>query len=223
MRQVLFVPFLGCLFVFHSAIFAASLFDTKIGHSVGIVIVDMQPKFFAEIPEVIAAKNELVRQQLSLLRWAKENGHPVLVFEYKDFGDTDIQLKDVLKTFPDGTVKFLTKNGPDGFSFVVTGQESPEKILRSWGVEKLIFSGVHTLKCVHQTMLSAQRLGFQVISSRDLIGDFDIDSVANPNIVYPYPSFLPESNKPEHRGHPLRLHSQFAPDISSCEHYLGRR
>lgn len=131
-----------------------------------VVIVDMEPRFFTRP----AFADPMIERQIELLKWAKERGYPVLVFEYQGYDPTFPALMEVIETFEQTAT--VSKSEDGGFHRRLRRSEDPAKILKSWGVKRLILCGINGPYCMRDTAIGALRKGFDVYAAADLMGDF---------------------------------------------------
>ena len=145
---------------------ASAVVDTT---TTAVLIVDMQKGFF-ERGGTTGTKGleSLIAKQMELLTWAVAEKVPVLVFEYDGFQATEPRLTDILK----GQLsKTITKFNDDGFT---TPSEKPAvAFLKKHGVRTIIMSGINGNACVLGTTTGAIDVGFDVVSSSDIVGNLN--------------------------------------------------
>jgi len=80
-----------------------------------VVLIDMQPDFLTEKYLDLHALNQIViPSQVDVLRACADNNVPVVVLEYKKFGETIPLLRNYVSRVPN--YRYLIKTGWGGFS-----------------------------------------------------------------------------------------------------------
>lgn len=158
------------IFLFSLNIASYPSFDTA------IVLVDMQPEFISLQSEI---EFNLIKTQKSLLRWGLKNNMSLLVFEFDGGGDTIAPLQDLIKKFDNRAIVTKYKNG--GFHFDPRGVVNPIILLRSWGISRIIISGVNGPYCVQETAQGALNNSFDVYSAGDLVANLEYGLEDFPN------------------------------------------
>ncbi len=130
----------------------------------GVVVVDMQPKYLGDIN--VVARECLISGIEDLIRSCKRRGLPVAVVEYADSGKTIIKVRRSVTTLPRNQRKVITKWHCSAFNGTKLGA-----FLRSQGVGTIIVAGVHASYCVRETVDDAIKAGYRVITAPDLIAD----------------------------------------------------
>ena len=146
--------------------------SAKAGPKTAVVIVDLQWEFLLTFIGPPAFRvNRFIQAQKRLLSWAKAQGYPVLVFEYDplELGKTVPDILSHVQSFQMNAV--VPKVRDDGFHLRAEGEIQPEKILKKWGVERLIVAGVNATGCVQSTITSALSRGFQVAVAAETVAD----------------------------------------------------
>jgi nicotinamidase-related amidase len=119
-----------------------------------LCIVDMQPKF--------KASKFVVDNVITYAKRAIETKSPIVVLEYKGYGNTHIKILRVLETAPKGLVKFRTKPIDNG------GPQFLEAI--KWRrIKRVEICGVNGCACVNRTREGIERRGIEVERLEDAI------------------------------------------------------
>lgn len=180
------------------------------------MVVDMQTDFVSSNKKNIkGSRGRLVHRQVRLLKWAKENDYPILLFEFAGKGRTINGLASVLHDVRFGRLILVPKAGRDGFDQECALEARPQSILRMWGVTKVVVTGVNATRCVSATVKSAMKHGFDVWTARDLIADFHIPSGY---VNYPYEGQLGRSAKIGPGK--LKIHPDLNIMLARCERLL---
>lgn len=155
-----------------------------------VLLIDMQDSFLKEVAE--EEKRREIPYQLDVLDYCKDNNIPVIVLEYELYGETVPVLKKKVDSLP--VKEYITKSYDDGFFELKTTKRShtygriikllDEKLLdddflktevedklRAYGIDSILLMGINASGCVLRTAESAVKLGFKIITSKDLIAD----------------------------------------------------
>jgi len=130
----------------------------------GLVVVDMQPKYLDDIP--VEAQAGIVAGVADILVAAKKIQMPVALIEYADSGRTIPAVRRLIMTVPRDRRRVITKWHPSAFA-----STRLDGFLRSQGVNVLIIAGVHAHCCVRETAGDAVKAGYPVVTAPDLIAD----------------------------------------------------
>lgn len=153
-----------------------------------VLLIDMHDSFLKEVAE--EEKEKEIPYQLDVLDYCKDNNIPVIVLEYELYGETIRVLKKKVDSLP--VKEYITKSYDDGFfklkpnikPFQSYGRPTKlhdddflktelEDKLRAYGVDSILLMGINASGCVLKTAESAVKLGFKIITSKDLIADPD--------------------------------------------------
>lgn len=135
----------------------------------GIVLVDMQPFYLKNIKE--KDQRKLIRNQINFLENCANQNLPLLIFEGQGpvysprYEGTIPELSQIIKKFE--KTRTFEKRLNDGFSNypLVNAQ------LKEWEVNSVFLTGINALACVRESAYGAKQLGYEVLTSKDLIGD----------------------------------------------------
>ncbi|RJQ20738.1 cysteine hydrolase [Candidatus Woesearchaeota archaeon] len=132
---------------------------------VAIIVVDMIPGCINE-KDRIRDLEELARQIESIKKLASTK-KPTYLIEYGrlelGYGHT---LPEITRAAHDPRVVY--KKWDSAFYDTTLDEQ-----LRARGTQHIALCGINTSACVYYTARDAQRLGYNVITSRDLISDFE--------------------------------------------------
>lgn len=153
-----------------------------------VLLIDMHDSFLKEVAE--EEREREIPYQLDVLNYCKDNNIPVIVLEYELYGETVPVLKKKVDSLP--VKEYITKSYDDGFfklkpnikPFQSYGRPTKlhdddflktelEDKLRAYGVDSILLMGINASGCVLKTAKSAVKLGFKIITSKDLIADPD--------------------------------------------------
>ena len=140
--------------------------DTNMGtystSDIAVLLIDMQRSFFKNIDE--SEKGKLIESQLEVIQYCHSQDIPIIHIEYRNQGRTIPEIKHALKQ----TSKiYISKSAPDAFS-----TDSLERTIRNKLHRNTLFlMGVYASECVYSSGWGAKELGFEVISSQDVIAD----------------------------------------------------
>ncbi len=128
-----------------------------------ILVIDMQSQFLESIPP--ETRNRQVKSIANLLRVGVDKKIPVFFIEYLGVGQT---LPELTELVPKDQRVILTKRCDDAFQEnVCLANLYPSKHT----AKTLIVSGIYASACVYDTVESALKRRFRVLSSADLISD----------------------------------------------------
>ncbi len=130
--------------------------------SLAVLLIDMQPSFLGKISK--KKKVGLVSRQIEVIRECARLDVPLIVLEYRNQGDTLIELMNEVRLVPRN--QLIIKLYDDGFE----GTDL-NRILKGFSVKTLVLMGVNASYCVKKTALSAVGLGYKIIT-----GDYLIDN-----------------------------------------------
>ncbi len=168
------MKFISILFL----LFSLSSFAQALNNQgLAVILIDMQYGFYERggVTGTEGLEN-LVANQVKLLDWAKQEGIPVLVFEYRNYKETDIRLIEAIE----GNIsKILTKNYDNGFTGI--SREEAIETLKQWKVDTVIVAGINGQYCVRGTAEGAMEAGFEVISSSEIVGNINQNPPIFPN------------------------------------------
>lgn len=128
----------------------------------GVVVVDMQKPYLKDAPK--PSVGPLVNALKEVLGWCRDYDIPLAVLEYSGDGGTIKGLRKRIAEVP--RAAYITKSGENGF----IGTEL-ESILRNWGVNYLLLTGIYASACVSGTAHGAIKAGFNVATSPQLVED----------------------------------------------------
>ncbi len=164
-----------------------------------VMLIDMQIDFLKNQPLEIV--EPLVKRQIDLLHWAREQGDAVFIFEYVNSDETLSALNEVASTFQrkawfikyhDSAFRENLSLGkypwmmpllnnmaqkPDG-SHIKSYQ--PYLQMKAWGINTVIVGGVNGNACVKHSVVDLLAINIQVLTAADI--------VANVNEEKEYPS-----------------------------------
>ena len=132
-----------------------------------IILIDMQEEFITN--ENTREARNLIEKQKELLEWGILNDLSLLVFEYDQAGETLRQLRRYIEMFEQ--YAYVTKYLDGGFHHFTLNRSNPVMLLRSWGISKLILTGVNGPYCVQKTGQGALNNYFKVFTSADLVAN----------------------------------------------------
>jgi nicotinamidase-related amidase len=147
-----------------------------------IVVVDMQQFFLPKRQTPPGQWSQtLIKTQLKLLKWANSRHFHVLVFEYVGFQPTIAPVRAAVLQFGSDRFAFVKKGGDDGFTDMGPDQPDPEWILKSWGVQNIIITGINGSSCVLDTVRSALERDFNVFTAPELVANFNMAKLRYPD------------------------------------------
>lgn len=133
-----------------------------------ILVVDMIPGCIHERGHT--RDQPELRRQISgiqqLLLFAEERGIPTFLVEYPPYGSTIEQLRRCVEN-----PTIVSKYAESVFYDTKLHQELQRRETRILAV-----TGINASACVHSITVDARRLGFDVVTSLDLITDFEYDT-----------------------------------------------
>ena len=139
---------------------------------VGLVVVDMQPRYLADIP--VEAQAGIIAGVKDVLRPCRRRQIPVALVEYAYSGRTIPAVYKPVMAVPRAQRKVITKPRCNAFS----GTDL-DICMHSWDVDTIIIAGVHANYCVRDTVASAISAGYRVATAPDLIADSPTLSIRN--------------------------------------------
>jgi nicotinamidase-related amidase len=158
--------------------------DPRIGNNYALVIIDMQPKFVTrggndQVPENIKKVKEIIENQKQMIAMAKKQNIPIIFIEYKDFGDTNSELKKESEGYDN--VKYFTKNTDGMFDSYNTNEKQISDYLRSQEIGNLIITGANGGACVSESIDGALKNNYNVLAYTNGIADFNYEA-----FIFPY-------------------------------------
>lgn len=163
--------------------------QTRKGNKFALVIIDMQPYFIERggnhtKPNNITKINQILDEQVTLIRKAKQIGMPVIVVEYdlsrlnlKEGVETNSKLKSAIGNYKNTT--YFIKN-EDGM-FSSSNVKKLTNYLSENQIGKLIITGANGGACVEASISGALRNNYDVIAYSKGIADFNYQG-----FIYPY-------------------------------------
>lgn len=143
-----------------------------------VVLVDMQEEFVKRsTAEQSKEYQELVQHQMKLLEWAIASNIPIIIYEYNNMGATDYRLMNIVK---DHEYIQLFKFSDNAFNSITTFVDTFD-YLRKWDVDTIIIAGVNGGACIAATVSGAIRNNLNVISSKDIVADFNTSPFTYPD------------------------------------------
>jgi len=133
---------------------------TKAPSSLVVLLIDMQDRFFNLLEQ--DTRDELVAQQIRVIRTCAQQDIPLVVIEYQGFGTTIESLACEITQVP--RTLTITKKGSDGF----IGTKL-HKALRRLGAKKLALMGMNASCCVRDTAESAVSRKYEILTADDVI------------------------------------------------------
>ena len=118
-----------------------------------LLLIDMQHKFVRYLPHEVL--RNLVREQTLLIRSCEVLNVPVIVVEYCGYGDTIPVLKYKLRNVP--RVRVFKKQSNSAF-----GDRKLIGVLRAYGCNRILVTGINRSACVLKTILAAIHFKFSV-------------------------------------------------------------
>jgi nicotinamidase-related amidase len=144
-----------------------------------VLLIDMQYGFYDRGGvRDSAGLQTLVSNQTKLLKAAVKNNLPVIVLQYRNFGETDSRLMDVVENHEH---EIIWKSYDSGFV-----EDELKRRLNQLGVETLLVAGVNGCCCVHGTVVDALNEGFSIETSPELVGNLNHNPPTFPNSTW-YP------------------------------------
>lgn len=127
-----------------------------------VLLIDMQDPFIWDNEEV----EEIIPNQINVLKFCKEKQIPVIFIEYYEEGETIPRLSEVVKDFPKfQTIQKITDDPFESSRLLST--------LKELQATKLLLMGVTAGFCIFDTASTAIEKGYEVITSDTLITDWD--------------------------------------------------
>ncbi|MCK9595710.1 cysteine hydrolase family protein [Candidatus Pacearchaeota archaeon] len=153
----------------------------------GIMIIDMQKKFFECID--LEEKLYLLRNQKRLINFADERNIPILSLEYKRCGQMIESLKKRLENIENYQIPKYNDNGfiiafkknkkiyyniesasiKSVYGGEYTENDKLNSILKNKGINHLIITGIFKDECVYHTVKGAVKRGYKIFTSEDLM------------------------------------------------------
>lgn len=166
-----------CSALFSFAVLANAVYPQR---NIALVIVDMQPGVF---DDPWGGTAQMLRwRQRQLIKIAKQNDLPVLIFEYDHPGYGEVEntrtFDEIKEALAGLSVKVVRKKTANGFD-AIEGRKA-EAFLRLRGITALVCTGVRADLCLRATIEGAIEKNFEVYTASELTGDFYFDS------EYPY-------------------------------------
>lgn len=174
---------LGRFFVFCMLVAQGLLIDAAAAHSRAmLVIIDMQA-YFAERggnhkdPTNQAKLAEIEKRQVEVIEEAVRREVPVVVVEYKKYGPTNVALRKAIGDYP--KVIRLMKD-KDGLFDDPRAADHLKNFAKLYDRDSLLIMGANSYACVKCTINGAIKNGFQVVSYKKGVADFN-----SKQFVYP--------------------------------------
>ena len=133
-----------------------------------VLLMDMQ-YYYVDTRE----KKNLIPNQIAVIEFCADKNIPVVVIKFAGCGPIVKRLKDAVKKLPQENVLWVKKYYINGFHYTHLHEKLQAKNIRT-----LILMGVNAGLCVHVAGMSAIRLGYKIITSSDLIADYNGSSVS---------------------------------------------
>jgi len=133
-------------------------------NKLAVLIIDMQPSFISRLRE--GEKERTIPNQIKVIRMCGTEKVPIFVteLEYWNNGRTIPEIMDEVSKNSASPVEPISRQFSDAFD--LTGLDS---LLRNNGIGKLFLMGAYAEYCVLRTAEEAIGLGYQVITSNDVI------------------------------------------------------
>ncbi len=128
----------------------------------GVLIVDMQEDYLANINQEELGE-ELIPNQIKIIKYAQKNSIPIFVLEYDLRGPTTSSLIRVLEK---GQYTVIRKDYDNGFRDTQLDEKLVDKKVNS-----IILMGVNASGCVKMTASGGYVRGYLVVTSPDLIAN----------------------------------------------------
>lgn len=140
---------------------------------IAVLIIDMQARFVDDLRQ--GEKERIISNQIEIIQECKQNNIPMIVLEMmpEKYGTTITELISELESKGEKP-KTMWKEYDSGFN-----KTNLHMYLQSIGVNRVLLMGVYADYCVKKTAENAISLGYQVITSNDLISGGTSDSYSN--------------------------------------------
>ncbi|MBT6691550.1 cysteine hydrolase [Candidatus Parcubacteria bacterium] len=125
-----------------------------------VVLIDMQKGFVGNLKS--GDKGRIVPNQIAVLRHCRENNIPIIVLEFKGYGETIKEIRVELGDIQQ--YKTIIKGYDNGFK-----KTNLDQHLRSLNISTLFLMGINADCCVKRTANGALRRDYQIIISNDVI------------------------------------------------------
>ncbi len=136
----------------------------------GVVIIDMQPRYLADI--TTDSRDGIVAGIGDLTTLCKKHNLPIAVIEYADSGKTITAVRNLIKPVPNRNRRVITKYHCSGFQGTTL-----DRFLKLRDVDTIVIVGVHASYCIRETAVAAIEAGYRVTTAPDLIADNSIASI----------------------------------------------
>jgi nicotinamidase-related amidase len=128
-----------------------------------VLIIDMQ-YVFVDTQE----KRDLIPNHIAVVKFCADKNIPVVMIELVGCGSTVRELKEEVNKLPKKNVFKLKKAYNSAFNATYLHEELQVKKIRT-----LVLMGVNAGYCIHATGISAINLGYEIITSSDLIAGYN--------------------------------------------------
>lgn len=172
-------------YVFSSSLLLLSLLPSSVfaGES-ALVIIDMQQKFITRgghetKPENVKILKDIFAAQTEAIKNAMTMGIPIIFEEYENHGDTDDQLRNLVKGYQN--VVYFKKTSDGMFERYNSHLEKLTKFLKEKDVTNLLIMGANGGACVKESIEGALKNEYNVVAYSHGIADFNFEK-----FTYPY-------------------------------------
>jgi nicotinamidase-related amidase len=127
-----------------------------------VLLIDMQQSFIKDVS--VPERKKLIKTHIDIIRYCNEQNIPLIHVEYAGQGKTVPQIRKVLN---ETNTIYISKSAPDVFSENGLGDIIRKELNRN----TLFLMGLYASECVYSSGWGAKELGFEVITSNDVIAD----------------------------------------------------
>ena len=134
--------------------------DILVKDELVVILIDMQHLFIKNLKR--KNRKRIIANQIFVIRWCVQENIPIVVLEYRGWGETiNVLTKELEKV---RNMIIITKPYDNGFSYT-----DLKCILNKRNAKNLFLMGINASACVKRTARGAVEEGFSIITSDDVI------------------------------------------------------
>lgn len=178
------VKFLVLLLSLMTLSFTSFADSTRVGDKDALIIIDMQPYFITRDGNQDYGENkdkvkEIIKNQIEVIKLAKESEIPIIFIVYEGLGETAEELKNAAEGYSDA--KYIFKSTDGMFSESNKYRSELIDYLSSKEVGNLIILGANGAGCVRESISGSLDNNYNVLAFSKGTADFN-----SKGFIYPY-------------------------------------